>query len=305
MKYLFLFLLLLPSVVAAQVQIALDETTAAKRRLPILMVDATDGETAETGLTLTCTISKAGASFGAHSGSVSEVSGGQYYLQLGSGDVDTQGYLAYLCTGSGAKDYRGLAEIVPYSFSAAEIAQIRSALGVDGAKTTAVGGQLQDVLTDTGTSGVVIASGQTVATVTTLNGHTPQTGDCYARLGTPAGASISADIAAAKGDTAAILDDTGTTGVKVATNGLDNGAITTAAGNKIADHVLRRNAANVEASSDGDPLSCQSLYGSTSHMNRVRNATGVIEFYRADKSTVFCSRATTTDAGANPITEIN
>lgn len=36
----------------------------------------------------------------------------------------------------------------------------------------------------------------TVATVTTLTGHTPQTGDSYIRLGAPAGASIAADIAA-------------------------------------------------------------------------------------------------------------
>jgi len=34
-----------------------------------------------------------------------------------------------------------------------------------------------------------------------LNGHTPQTGDNYARLGAPAGASVSADIAAVKTDT--------------------------------------------------------------------------------------------------------
>jgi len=34
-----------------------------------------------------------------------------------------------------------------------------------------------------------------------LNGHTPQTGDNYARLGAPSGASVSADIAAVKTDT--------------------------------------------------------------------------------------------------------
>ena len=39
----------------------------------------------------------------------------------------------------------------------------------------------------------------------------PQTGDAYARLGAPAGASVSADVAAIKADTAAILVDTGTT----------------------------------------------------------------------------------------------
>src|SRR3990167_1938391 len=40
---------------------------------------------------------------------------------------------------------------------------------------------------------------------------TAQTGDGFARLGAPAGASVSADIAAVKVDTAAILVDTGTT----------------------------------------------------------------------------------------------
>jgi hypothetical protein len=42
------------------------------------------------------------------------------------------------------------------------------------------------------------------------------TGDAYARLGTPAGASVSADVAAVKTVTDAILDDTGTSGVVVA-----------------------------------------------------------------------------------------
>lgn len=53
-------------------------------------------------------------------------------------------------------------------------------------------------------------------TVTTYTGNTPQTGDSFARLGAPAGASHAADIAAVKGDTAATLADTGTDGVVVA-----------------------------------------------------------------------------------------
>lgn len=52
-------------------------------------------------------------------------------------------------------------------------------------------------------AGVVLAD-----TVTTLTGHTPQTGDAYARIGAPVGASISADVAAVKSDTAATLVDT-------------------------------------------------------------------------------------------------
>ena len=57
----------------------------------------------------------------------------------------------------------------------------------------------------------VIPTVTTVGTVTTLTGHTAQTGDAFARLGAPAGASVSADVAAVKVDTAAVLVDTGTT----------------------------------------------------------------------------------------------
>jgi hypothetical protein len=48
-------------------------------------------------------------------------------------------------------------------------------------------------------SGVVLTD-----TVTTYTGNTVQTGDAYARLGAPAGASVSADVAAVKVDTAAV-----------------------------------------------------------------------------------------------------
>lgn len=47
-------------------------------------------------------------------------------------------------------------------------------------------------------------TGVTIPTVTTLTGHTAQTGDNFARLGAPTGASVSADVAAVKGDTAAV-----------------------------------------------------------------------------------------------------
>lgn len=48
----------------------------------------------------------------------------------------------------------------------------------------------------------------TVSTLTTYTGNTPQTGDTYARLGAPAGASTAADIAAVKTDTAAVKTQT-------------------------------------------------------------------------------------------------
>lgn len=63
------------------------------------------------------------------------------------------------------------------------------------------------------TAGKVVLSGEThtsavIPTVTTLTGHTAQTGDAFARLGVPALASVSADVAAVKAETASILVDT-------------------------------------------------------------------------------------------------
>jgi hypothetical protein len=49
-----------------------------------------------------------------------------------------------------------------------------------------------------------------LASVGTAATSTAQTGDAYARLGAPAGASVSADVAAVKTQTAAIETDTGT-----------------------------------------------------------------------------------------------
>jgi hypothetical protein len=48
--------------------------------------------------------------------------------------------------------------------------------------------------TDVVSGGAITTSGGAVSTVTTLSGHTAQTGDNYARLGAPAGASIAADL---------------------------------------------------------------------------------------------------------------
>lgn len=56
---------------------------------------------------------------------------------------------------------------------------------------------------------------------------------------------------------------TAATGITIGTNGLPAAAVHAAAAAKIADVTLRRTAANVEASSDGDALAVGSLYGMT------------------------------------------
>lgn len=68
------------------------------------------------------------------------------------------------------------------------------------------------VTSGTGTDQLHVSSGHVanVDTLTTYTGNTPQTGDAFGRLGAPAGASVSADVAAVKSDTGTILTDVNT-----------------------------------------------------------------------------------------------
>lgn len=63
-----------------------------------------------------------------------------------------------------------------------------------------------------------IGTGAVPATVQVFTGY-PQTGDAYARLGAPAGASVSADVAAVKAQTAAIETDTQHLQTQIGTDG--------------------------------------------------------------------------------------
>ena len=62
-------------------------------------------------------------------------------------------------------------------------------------------GRLDTILDGRMAETSINTTGGAVDTVTTLTGHTGQTGDNYARLGAPTGASVSADIVAVQADT--------------------------------------------------------------------------------------------------------
>ena len=82
-------------------------------------------------------------------------------------------------------------------------------------------------------------------------------------------------------------------------------AISSGAANKIADHTLRRTSANVEASSDGDTLNWQSLYGATAKQTNTISVSGSnLNVYKADGSTLLKAQSLTTSSGAAPITGI-
>lgn len=67
----------------------------------------------------------------------------------------------------------------------------------DSAKTASQAGDVMKVSSGTGANQINLSSGHVtnVDTLTTYTGNTVQTGDAFARIGAPAGASVSADIA--------------------------------------------------------------------------------------------------------------
>lgn len=103
--------------------IELNEATAARRRVPVVLVDDADGKTAETGVTLSAgdmKISKNGAAEANHGGTLTELAGGDYYYEFSAGEVDTVGYLTGRIVKSGVRTFRIAAQVVafdPYSAS--------------------------------------------------------------------------------------------------------------------------------------------------------------------------------------------
>lgn len=98
-------------------QIQINEPTAALRRVPVVLVDDTDGKTGETGITLTAgdlKLSKNGAAEVNHAGSLVEQAGGDYYYEATVGEVDTAGFLRGRLTKAGCRTFRFAVQIVGY-----------------------------------------------------------------------------------------------------------------------------------------------------------------------------------------------
>src|SRR3990167_8745562 len=158
-------------------------------------VDDTDFNSLENALTINNTdilLKKNGAASAAKNsgGATADGAGGLYHLTWDAADTATVGELVYSVKVAGA-----LVVFGTYVVLEEPIYDLLFVSGATGLVTLAA----------------VTHTGAVIPTVSTLTGHTAQTGDNFARLGAPAGASVSADVAAVKVDTAAILVDTGTT----------------------------------------------------------------------------------------------
>jgi hypothetical protein len=220
------------------------EATAAQRRIFFHAVDATDGITAETGLTGAGRISKNGAATAASTANITEIDStnmpGRYYIELTATELDTLGIIEFRFKAAACAEVVARGQVVPFDpydamragltalpNAAAEAAgglytrgagagQINQSangqIDVNAQRLNNVAQSLLDLVdfADAGydpatnkVQGVVL-----VDTLTTYTGNTPQTGDSFARLGAPAGASVSADIAVIEAQT----DDIGVAG---------------------------------------------------------------------------------------------
>lgn len=97
-------------------QIKQSEATAARRRIPVLLVDITDGFTPEVGVTTpTINISKNGATSASGAGTWTEIGNGQYYYEFTSGEVDTLGWIAVnIEKATVSRDYNAICQIMAY-----------------------------------------------------------------------------------------------------------------------------------------------------------------------------------------------
>lgn len=174
-------------------------------------IDDSDGKTAETGLTITQSDVRLSKNSGDmaqknHTGSCTHDELGYYLCPLDATDTNTLGRLRVMVHETGAlpvwHDYTVLsANVYDSLIGGGDLLEVdTTALSGDGTAAD----NAESFFDGTGYAG----TNNVIPTVTTLTGHTAQTGDNYARLGTPAGASISADIAAVKTDT----DEIGTAG---------------------------------------------------------------------------------------------
>jgi hypothetical protein len=308
-------------------------------------VDDTDGVTPETGLAISqadIRLSKNGGNFAqtnnAAGGTHDE--NGYYGIPLDTTDTATLGSLRVAINESGAlpvwQDFMVVPANVWDSYFASDALQVHvteMATNVITA-TTIAGGAIGNTemaadaidasaLADTAIQEIRNAiTGGAYALDTDANGRVRVVdGTGAGELDTDSGtvllrAATETQIDDIESDVTAILADTGTDGVvlandsitaaKIATDAIGSDELAIAGCNKIADHTLRRSFQSAIDSSDGDAKSFRSPLGAIAKLvNRVLSSGGVLSVYEDDDVTVLGTQNVSTDAAANPITELD
>jgi arsenate reductase-like glutaredoxin family protein len=93
-----------------------NESTTTLRRVPVIIVDQSDGNTLETGQTnFNIEVSKAGAAQASGTGVWGEIGDGEYYYQFGTTEVNTFGFLIARFNKTGMREFKAVAQIVGFN----------------------------------------------------------------------------------------------------------------------------------------------------------------------------------------------
>lgn len=292
---------------------------------------ASDGKTAATGKTIPITISKNGAaSFSnpaAGATNATEMASGFYKFTLAAGDNDTVGPLTWKGAEGTIVDVGDVFEVVGDVTIAGQLI-IQD--GIDVSCTTSNRPAIKAVANGTGTalrlhggsgggaavflytssalsSDIVLMTADGAST----NGIRCEVGGTALKFqgGTLAAWLVSGSNAA----TEVVRVESGgsgdTNGITLTPSGTAAGINTTAEEallNSIADTILRRLMANVEASTDGDTLGEASLYGLVQRVSKSSTLAHAnkLTIYKTDGTTELAQVSTASDASADPITKM-
>lgn len=95
-----------------------NESTAALRRVPILLTDAATGTTAQTGIAIANiypNVNINGGAFAGGAGTVAEAGYGQYYYQFDASEVATLGLAGIHVTAVGCRDYDAICQVAAFN----------------------------------------------------------------------------------------------------------------------------------------------------------------------------------------------
>lgn len=144
----------------------LSESTAARRRLLISLVDSADGSP-ETGVTISAgdvKISKNGGAEANHAGTLTELGGGAYYYECHADELDTVGFLSVRFSKTGIRPFIKEAQVVafdPYDGVRAGLTGLpNAAAGSNGGLPTVDANNAVKVQSGTGSNQIDLSSGQ-------------------------------------------------------------------------------------------------------------------------------------------------
>lgn len=206
--------------------------TAAYRRIYFHAVDATDGITAETGLTGTGRISKNGAATAASTNNITEIDStnmpGRYYIELTTTEVDTEGYVEFRYKAAACAEVIARAAIVNYDPFAAPT--VTSAAIAD-----AVWDELRADHVAAGSFGQGAASvqGNVTGSVASVTGSV---GSVTGAVGSVAG-NVDGNVT---GSVGSVVGNVGGSVGSVAANGIDASSLAADANTEIAAAVFSR-----------------------------------------------------------------